>query len=848
MVGGESVGRINLDLGVNKSGFKKELGGIAKSANGMAGGMFSKLGGIIAGAFVVKKLFDFGKASIQLASDLEEVQNVVDVTFGSMAGHVNAFSKTAITSFGMSELSAKRYASTMGAMLKSSGLAGPKMLEMSVTLAGLAGDIASFYNVSTDEAFQKIRSGISGETESLKQLGINLNEVNLQEYALKQGITKKTLAMSQSEKSLLRYNYLLSVTKDAQGDFVRTSGSWANQVRIMSEQWKSFQSTMGAGFINLLTPILRGLNFLIAKLQIAAAYFRAFTEVFFGKQKPITVTAVAMDDLGGATGDVADAAKKAGKAVKGSLASFDQLNTLTQAAASSADDLAGASGGASGDMPSLTEPEIDTTSIDVFKEKILGLQGELARLSNFMKRTFGPTFAKIFDDLKPVLGRWKDSFKGVFESVKGWGAPLTKYFYNTLVPALVEVTRIAGGMFVGTLDSLQLVFDSFTTLMMPIYTWFAETGLRIMTEFAVEMARVYEVAFDSVKLVFDTLVKGVVQPAAAFLSKIVTDTLKIIASTWDKYGKEIFASVRGVIKSIKDVFIGLWDGFLKGYVEGMFKILKEVWDSHFKGWVATLLEFAAKLFIFVADIASKFVFPLIKLFAQTFGPGIKNTFLTLAQTIGTVVGMVLDVSGAVFKALGGIIDFITGVFTGDWKKAWGGLKTIVGGVFDGIAGVIAGVANITINAINSLIRGLNMLKIKIPDGVPLIGGKTLGFNIAQIPKHTVPKPKIQSGMGYSASTPRLASGGIVTQPTLAMVGEQGKKEAVIPLENSAFINNFAATIAQAVATALAQANKSGSSGGPDTLVLKVGETELGRVAIRAINGVQRQAGMTLITV
>lgn len=257
---GSSAGRVDLDLELNSRPFQRQLNGIAGMANGLVGGAFKGLGGVIAGAFAVGGLVAFGKEAINLASDLQEVQNVVDVTFKSMSQDINNWSKGLINDFGLSELSGKKYASTMGAMLKSSGLAGLQMEQMSKQLTELSADMASFYNLGNDEAYQKVFSGMTGETEPLKALGINMSVANMEAYALSQGVTTSYQKMDQASQSLLRYNYLMSVTKDAQGDFARTSNSWANQVKIMGEQWRIFQGTMGAGFINVLTPVLRGLT------------------------------------------------------------------------------------------------------------------------------------------------------------------------------------------------------------------------------------------------------------------------------------------------------------------------------------------------------------------------------------------------------------------------------------------------------------------------------------------------------------------------------------------------------------------------------------------------------------
>lgn len=217
------------------------------------GGMLKK---IIAGFSAVKigqALIKIGKDALNAASDLEEVQNVVDVTFGDGAAKIESWSKSAGAQFGLTETQAKKFASTMGAMMKSSGLAGDQIVDMSTDLAGLAADMASFYNLDFDTAFQKIRSGISGETEPLKQLGINMSVANLNAYALQKGLSKTFEQMTQGEQTMLRYQYMMSATADAQGDFSRTSDGYANSLRQLETNIESVKTKLG----NVLIPAMR---------------------------------------------------------------------------------------------------------------------------------------------------------------------------------------------------------------------------------------------------------------------------------------------------------------------------------------------------------------------------------------------------------------------------------------------------------------------------------------------------------------------------------------------------------------------------------------------------------------
>lgn len=206
-------------------------------------------------SFGLDSLIDFGKEAIGLASDIQEVQNVVDTSFGEMSGKVEEFAATSIESFGMSELTAKQTAGRFMSMSTALGLAQDQAADMALTVTGLTGDMASFYNVSQDVASTALASIWTGETESLKRFGIVMTQTNLEAYALSQGINKTWNEMTQAEQVQLRYNYVMEQTSLAQGDFVKTQDSWANQQRILSESTDALAASIGEGLMESLTPL-----------------------------------------------------------------------------------------------------------------------------------------------------------------------------------------------------------------------------------------------------------------------------------------------------------------------------------------------------------------------------------------------------------------------------------------------------------------------------------------------------------------------------------------------------------------------------------------------------------------
>lgn len=209
-------------------------------------------------------------ASFKLASDMSESINKVDVAFKNNAGQVKAWSKTTLNSFGIARGTALDMAAGYGDMATSMGLSTDEAAAMSTSLVGLAGDLASFKNIGIDQANTALTAIFTGETESLKRLGVVMTQTNLDNYALSQGIQKKNQDMTQAEKVQLRYNYVMEQTKNAHGDFANTSDGAANQMRIFSESLKELGATMGENLLPIITPIIAKINDLVKRFGQAS--------------------------------------------------------------------------------------------------------------------------------------------------------------------------------------------------------------------------------------------------------------------------------------------------------------------------------------------------------------------------------------------------------------------------------------------------------------------------------------------------------------------------------------------------------------------------------------------------
>lgn len=686
----QADGSIVIDTKIDDAKLKKGISGIGTSLKGI-----TKL---VAAAFSVKVIYNFSKACIQAASDLEEVQNVVDVVFGESAEIIDNFAKSAVKSLGLSELSAKKYASTMGAMLKSMKLSDKQVLTMSQNLTALAGDMASFYNISSEEAFGKIRSGISGITMPLKQLGINLDVANLEAYALSKGITKSYNSMTQAEQALLRYNYLLDVTKDAQGDFSRTSGNWANQIRVLQEQWNSFKSVLGSAFIQVLTPVVRALNVLLEKLILAGKYFQRFVYMITGVKPQTKSASTAVASLGDNLDDATESAKKTKKALEG-LQSFDKLNVLD----SGSDSGSGSGGGASG--MDVSDP-YDFSDITTAQDMLDGA----------------------FDDIDKKLNALKNMFLGV------WNSDIVQSYAYAVKSYIQFIYDFAVAMGEALWDNITTTWDGIKTDVETILANITELWVLFWTDLGDTINEYSQPIIDGMVNLFNSVWKDAIDPLIKNITKAWSDFTGILLDLWKKYGKDILKNLGEFVTTTIELFQSIWDNVLEPIITPFLEMLSWLWDEHLKGMVESIGEFLAVLINSALELYNKFIAPIVNWLLKVLSPAWSFLSSTVVGVMGTIFGVISDIVSGVFKVLKGLINFITGIFTGDWKKAWEGVTEIFTGIWDAIVGVLKGIINVIIDVLNGFISGINKISFDVPDWVPFIGGKKFGFDIPKIKK------------------------------------------------------------------------------------------------------------------
>lgn len=749
-------GSLNFDTNINTSGFNsgaKELQGSAINLYSGLKSSFGKIGALVGSAFAVTKLVQFGKSAIETASDIEEVQNVVDTAFGDMAYKMEAFADKAVETYGISKLTAKQTGSTYMAMAKGMDLADETASNMATTLTGLSADMASFYNVEQDIASTALNSIFTGETETLKKFGIVMTDTNLSAFALSQGITKNTSDMTQAEKVQLRYQYVLSQTTLAQGDFAKTSDGWANQTRMLSEKWKEFSSIIGQVLMNVLLPGVQAINNALSVLiQYATDAYNALADLFgWEKQESnasqktaanTAATAQSASDATDSTRKTADAEKKVTKATKDTnkerergLRSFDKLNVMQEKSSSSKDD--GSSGAvefadtagayAGGAAAKSIKKAVSDSLSNAFKDfyKNSGLADFVSKIQKDINSvdwlSIKNNCKSIFESLKPIVNKSFDGIKKVGKSVLG-----------TLGSYIGGVVSVTG-------KSLQTVTGG-------IAKWLKQDGKKI-EKFVDTVATNFSIGFDNLSGYFDavfgamgtsidqmrpTMENAISNMLSCFtkfgisIDTITSDAFRIATENMKIWAQNSQGTMITTFNNIQGMMADLMNGV--GTVFGdIGTILSDWWNG--EGGGAEIFDNVCKMFLDVGttlmNVYNEWIKPtwdfICDIFSSAWNDAIKPIFVKLLSFFGKVCEAVSTVWNNFLSPLVNWIvknlkpyitttfNAIKGVFQTVFKvigDVIGGILDALGGLLDFITGVFSGNWEKAWNGIKSFFKGI----------------------------------------------------------------------------------------------------------------------------------------------
>lgn len=799
------VGQIALELGIDSSQIVNQLTGASNKAAKQATTIFSGLGKKIAAGLGIAAVAKFTKDCIEVGSNVTEVQNVVDTAFKDLSWQADQWASNAMTNFGLSELSAKKYMGVFGQMSNAMDITGNAALDMAENVTGLTGDVASFYNLGTDEAYAKLKSIWTGETETLKDLGVVMTQTNLDQYALNNGFGKTTAKMTEQEKVMLRYQYVTSALSNATGDFVKTQDSWANQTRILSLRFEQLKASLGKGFIALFTPILRGFNSLLAGLQKLADGFASFVQMLTGADISSSMGSISADiagigdDAGGAADNVSgigDAAKKTAKDIEKSLAGFDQINKLTEPT----DDSSSSGSG--------TDSTSGIGSVDLVPDvsgSTANVSSAISDMADKVKKALEPLKAISFDNLVSSLDNLKRAVQPLTEKLFSgleWAyynvlVPLASWYIEDLIPTYINTLADAFELLNTVLDVFNPVFESaWDNFFKPIAEWTGgivvdvinsigdafllvagylkehETDVKdwtdlyitpffkTITDFIMEL---YDLIKNVIGFVIDLLgpsfdeIVAIISGAISAITKIVTGVLDILKGVIEFLNGIFTGDIDKCMQGIKDIIKGCLEA-----IWGIIKVIVSLIVNLVKGTVDIVINLLKDIFTAVGNILSS----------------IKSVFDKVLMAIFNAVISVID---GIKDALWNIVDFVGDTFSSAWSNVWNGIINAFDNIFGGIVDIAKGPINMVIGLINGMLDGLesginwivrrvNALSFDVPDWVPVIGGDHFGFDLPEV------------GFG---SIPYLAEGGYVkpNTPQLAMIGDNKHQGEVVAPED-----------------------------------------------------------------
>ncbi len=687
------------------------------------------------------EIFSFGKNAIDTASSLTEVQNVIDVTFGKYADLVEEMSGTSIVDFGMSELTAKQISSRFQAMGTAMGFAQGKMADMSIDLTKLAGDMASFYNADQTDIAKSLQAIFTGETEPLRRYGLDLSNITVQEWALKQGLDANMQSMSQAEKTMLRYQYVMANTSAAQGDFERTADTWANQIRILKQNFEQLAAVIGGTLINALKPLVQSLNEAMGSvIAFAETVSNALGKIFGWKFQKGSGGAV-LDDMAGASEDLAGglgAANTAAKKLKSTLLGIDELNI------NSPDNISSAGGGAVAGAITGGAP---VTGGAVAGQWVKDEEG-------FFESEIDSLY-KLGEHIGDVLTNSMKSinWSSVYENASNFGTGLADFLNGLISP---ELFGNIGNTIASSLNSALYFLNSFGTTF--DWTNFGNSIATGINDFFATfdfsaLAETLNVWVDgigkTIKSLFDNLDFGTILAGLTeFMTELDLDTITVLISgiAWKYGGKEIVKNTLSGVLS-KTIAIGIGTGSVSIATALSLSIAVAIAGFKIGNWLYENVDSIQS----ISDAIGEWIFKDGDEIA--IARGLSVTLGGLSISLGGVAlydAIKLAITRAVTTAgaeaslsgtgIGAIILSKIGTAVTTATTAISGLATSIGTAISGGVAAAGGIGGLLFGNIGTILGSGSLAAIGLTIGTALIGGiaaAVAGWNIGQLLYETI---------------------------------------------------------------------------------------------------------------
>ncbi len=770
-----SVGAVALDLTLNDRSFNKNINSIAKGTEGAFSSTMKKVGGFIAGAFAVKSVTDFTKTCIDSASQVQSaftgLNSIVQGTGNSFADaqkFINEYTADGLVSI---EETATAYKNLLSRGYDSS--------QIEDVLTRLKDSAAFGRQASYDlgEAVVSATEGLKNENSILvDNAGVTKNVAKMwDEYAKSIGTTANNL--TQEQKIQAEYNGIMKETQFQVGDAAAYTQTFSGQIQQLKFNFNQMTVAIGKVvtpiaqlFIPIINSAISAVTALFEKIQVILGAF--------GLQMP-SVVSKASSSIGSvgasmdSTADSADAAVSAAKEMNKAFAGVDEVNVLDTKSSS------GSSGGSSSGTTSgvSTSPVGTTITPSVDNSAVLA---SIDALKIKMSEIWNSDFVQSF------VGAVSTGFNFIYTLVTTIGSNLVTNLTNTW-------NSIRGNLGL-SINNMSFLWKNFwLTLQNTILTY----GPGIIT---------------SITNLFNSIYTTAIDPAIQLIVQVWTDFTTILVELWNEYGQPLLDNIGQFVETTIGLFQKIYDDIIEPIITPMLETLSWLWDEHISKLIQKIGEFSLKLINAALEIYNNFIAPIASFLLDILSPAWSTFSSTVIGVVGSIVATISDVASSIFTIFGGIIDFVTGIFTGNWEKAWNGVVDVFKGIIDGIVGIFKLPINLIIDGMNGFISGLN--KIQIPDWVPAVGG--MGLNIPTI-------PKLAQGSWFPRNNPQLA-----------IVGDNKQEPEIVTPESKIYDQTLKAI------------KDSGGIGKQTIEIVIYHKFEDGKTIIQKINQAQIDAGEVLL--
>lgn len=824
------------------------LGAIKSLIAGITDAFFA-LAGIDMGSFIA----DGAKGAI----DYVENMNLFQVAMGSSIDKGKAFVNQMQEVYGMDPSNIARYAGYFYQLTDAIGMSEKASASVSLSMTKAANDIASLFNDDIQTVVDNLSSGMQGMSRAVRKYGMDIRVTTLEQTALQYGLKGQVENMSEANREALRYITMIQQVQNALnqtttaidgtttelGDFARNIETPANQLRIFKEQMSQLGRAVGTFIVAPLAKALPFINGFIMALRTLVNFIASLLGVSVDAGSSLSNVGESAEDASSGVDAISGAADKAKKKLKQLIAPFDELNVLQE---STKDDDDGSSF-ATGLDPKLAEAlasmELNLDNIKMkanqVRDSILGFLGlkvttdpiTQEQIIQWDKEAFTTnvmdslnTLRDWFNNLDP-FAQFMITFAGVFAAIGAVGTVASAItpllgILGTALSLLTSPIGLVSLALSALLTYSESFRDQFVALLLgvgeSVGTWGTILG-GIFTTVGTDLVAMWDTHVKpTIQAIGDALAPALETLGSLWdnLSTIVSDIFTKIGNLWTTVLKPVIEGAMEIIQDLANKFKTLWEQYVGPVIEYIGDGLEDLWITTFSPVLDKIISLLGEFWEMVMALWKNVLSPLIDWLIKTLGPKFKEVFIGIWDRVKPIIENIGGAVGGLTDTFRGIIKFLTGVFTGDWKKAWEGIKSIFKGIWDTFANIakvpinlIIGLINGMIDAVekglNWIVDGINKISFDVPDWVPVIGGKQFGFSLNRIN---------WGNISY------LAKGGVVTGPTPAMIGEGKYSEAVIPLDDSPQMNDLINKIVEAI-------NKDDPSPQPVEVKVYIGDKE-----------------------